>query len=213
MRFLKNKVAKAMELAQIRLRKQIKEEALEASSASFAKVDQAIAMKTEENTSVTTGPCTPKRVPKSPETPVKRKRESNINKNIVKNYARAMVNFALSRVATPYLQELFQKEEYADLKGFLIFIEAKKEEVTSIRRLRDMLVVSEQDGELVAGYKRVFKAIGIIFIRDFTVNWVYNSKIADKLTHLKYRFKMLRRVQNPEFFTYLEDFGSRKQQM
>ena len=61
--------------------------------------------------------------------------------------------------------------------------------------------------------KRVFKAIGIIFIRDFTVNWVYNSKIADKLTHLKYRFKMLRRVQNPEFFTYLEDFGSRKQQM
>jgi len=210
MRFLKNKIARAMELANARLLKQIKEEAQEASSASFAKVDQAITMKTEENTSVTTGPCTPKRLPKSPETQVKRKRESNINKNIVKNYARAMVNFALSKVATPYLQELFKKEEYAEMKGFLTFIEAKKEEITSIRRLRDLLVPTEQDDELVQGYKRVFKAIGLIFIRDFTVNWVYSSKISDKLTHLKYRFKMLRRVQNPEFFTYLEDFGARK---
>ena len=214
MRFLKNKIARAMECAKAVQQKQVKlEPTLE-----YVKIEQAVLVKHEETSSVKTQPFTPKRTPKSPETsvksastPVKRKRESNANKNIVKNYARAMVNFALSNVATATIEDLIKQENNPgiNLRTFRKFMDEQKEEVTSIRRLRELLLPCDQDEEVFAGFKRIFKEIGMIFIRDFSLNWIYNSKVGDKLTHVKYRFKMMRRVQNPEYFTYIENFAKK----
>jgi len=209
MRFLKNKIARATGRVPGLQPIDFKVEPLSQPAApQFVKIEQGLIVKYEETNSVKTEPQTPSRGPKSPETPTRRKRESNVNKNIVKNYARAMVNFALSGIATAMVENLLAKEKplNVNLRGFRKFMEEQKEEVTSIRRLRELLLPCGQDSETLAGYKRVFKAIGMVFIRDFSVNWIYNSKVGDKLTHVKYRFKMLRRVQNPEFFTYIEGF-------
>jgi len=137
------------------------------------------------------------------------KRQSNINKNIIKNYARAMLNFALSTISFPYLETLIRTEKGVSIESFQAFLDEKKDEITSIRKLREILLATEDDGEAVSGCKRVFKELCLIFIRDFSVNWIYHSKVSDKLTHVKYRFKILRRVQSPVFFTYLESFHSK----
>jgi len=176
----------------------------------FVKLEQGITIKSEEPVYVKTEVFPTKTVQKSFSAPVpvrRPKRESKINKNIIKNYARAMVNFAQSEVAAPYLAEFLKGEPNVNLQGFLVFMESQKDEITSIRRLRELLLISEVEEEKIASFKRIFQAVSLVFIRDFSVNWIYNSKISDKLTHTKYRFKIYRRVQHPECFTYLEDFS------
>ncbi len=161
----------------------------------------------EESLSMKTETPVLKKVTSNSKSTSNRKRESNTNKNIVKNYARAMSNFALSKTALPYLQEILEIQGKVSLRGFKMFIKKNKEDITSIRRLRELLLITEEDAELVCGYKNVFKALSMVFLKSFSVNWIYASKVSDKLTHVKYRFKMMRRVENPEYFTYLEDFA------
>jgi len=135
------------------------------------------------------------------------KKEVQSNKNIVKNYARAMVNFAVSTLVLPYLDKIIQTETKVNLNDFRMFMQEQKEDITSIKNLRELLLVSKTDDENVKIYKRVFQQTCVIFVKFFSVNWVYNSKVSDKVTHVKYRFKLLRRIRNPEYFTYLENVG------
>jgi len=72
-----------------------------------------------------------------------------------------------------------------------------------------MLPVGNEVSEEELNLKKVFQEICIIFLKFFCVNWLYNSKISEKIAHLKYRFKLLRRVRNPQYFTYLKDFYDR----
>jgi len=128
------------------------------------------------------------------------------NKNIIKNYARAMINFALSRMANPCLGKLLRQER-VDVRDFYNFMAGHKEEVNSIKNLRQLLLIEKGDSNETAAFKRIFKEVSIWFIKFFSVNWVYSSKVSDKITHIKYRFKILRRIKNPEYFTYLESFS------
>ncbi len=135
------------------------------------------------------------------------RKEVQSNKNIVKNYARAMVNFAVSTLALPYLDKIIQAETKINLNDFRMFMQEQKEDITSIKNLRELLLVSKTDDENVAIYKKVFQQTCVVFVKFFSVNWVYNSKVSDKVTHVRYRGKLLRRIRNPEYFTYLENVG------
>jgi len=132
---------------------------------------------------------------------------SQSNKNIVKNYARAMVNFAVSAQALPYLDKILQDEDEINLNDFRMYMQERKEDITSIKNLRELLMVNDDDEDQAIAFKRIFRKTCIVFIKFFSVNWIYSSKVSDKITHVRYRFKILRRVKNPEFFTYLENFS------
>lgn len=54
-------------------------------------------------------------------------------------------------------------------------------------------------------YKTLFKETCIVFIKYFAVNWVFASKVSYKTEHIKFRFKLLRRVKNPKMFTYMKN--------
>lgn len=127
--------------------------------------------------------------------------------NIMKNYARAMASFAVSEMALPYLPEIL-KSENVSLMVFQEIIGERKGKVNCIKSLRELLLVRKQDDQQLASVKRCFQKICATFLKFFCVNWIFHSKINDKKTHLKYRFKILRRVLNPEAFTYLEGFTS-----
>jgi len=136
------------------------------------------------------------------------KREFQSNKNIVKNYARAMINFSLSATAIPYLNRILKNEiKEVNLNDFRMYMQEQKEDITSIKNLRELLLVRWEEDDTVSTFKRVFKEICVVFVKFFSVNWIYSSKINDKVTHVKYRFKILRRIRNPELFTYLENFS------
>jgi len=70
------------------------------------------------------------------------------------------------------------------------------------------LLPEKNENPMITKFKRLFQVISEIFIKYFSVNWIFDSKVQYKQAHLKFRFKILRRIQNPELFTYLQmDYG------
>jgi len=124
-------------------------------------------------------------------------------KNIAKNYGRAISNFATSEIAKPYLEPLLRKQSI-EMKEFLEFMRVNKRTIKGIDTFRALLLYKETDDKKLIANKKIFQEIGIIFIKYFSVNWIFTSKIVHKLTYLKFRFKVLRRIQNPELFTYIK---------
>jgi hypothetical protein len=131
---------------------------------------------------------------------------STSSKNIMKNYCRALTTFALSTLAQPYLESILEASEI-NREDFQEFIHNKKEKVNCIKNLRELLLPTEDDPKQIQKMKNIFKQISIIFMKYFSVNWIYHGKVQDRLSHLRYKFKILRKIQNPIHFTCLEDFA------
>jgi len=126
-------------------------------------------------------------------------------KNIAKNYGKAICTFATSHVAVYYLEEIVKKETAVTIPEFLDYVESTKNQIEGLHHFRSVLLVNESDDEKTTAFKNIFKFICEFFIKYFSVNWIFHSKIKHKEAHLKFRFRMLRRIQSPEQFTYLKD--------
>ena len=129
--------------------------------------------------------------------------ESRQTKNIVKNYGQAICKFSTSSLALPYLQRLIQEEE-VELMGFVNFVNRIRDQIDGLHHFRAILLPNKKDDKETAAYRRLFKNAGLIFIKFFSPNWIFHSKIIHKKAHLGFRFKMFRRIQHPELFTYLK---------
>jgi len=124
----------------------------------------------------------------------------------MKNYGRAMTNFAISTTAKTFLRPILERLQI-ELPAFHKYIEERKKSANCIKKLRQMLPFDHEVNTPEYSFKKAFQEICIKFLKFFCVNWLYNSKISEKITHLKYRFKILRRIRDPQFFTYLKDFN------
>ena len=129
---------------------------------------------------------------------------SSSTKNIVINYGKAIISFASSHLAHPYLQA-FLEEEQVTLADFVAYVKRVKRTIVGIESFRSLYIVSINEDPKVAACKRLFKYISEVFIKFFSVNWITHGKVVHKLIYLKYRFKMLRRIQSPEHFTYIKE--------
>lgn len=126
------------------------------------------------------------------------------SKNIVKNYGRALCAFATSSIAAPYIHNIMTENDFfVDIQIFGDYIKTKKEKINSIESLKELLIASEKDEQNTCFYKQIFQKVSIIFLKYFSVNWIFSGRLMHKRAHLDFRFKMLRRIQNPEYFTYL----------
>jgi len=123
----------------------------------------------------------------------------------MKNYGRAMTNFALSKMAQFYLNPIVEGLNIT-IEGFQNYISQKKKSANCIKQLRAMLPLHDDQRDPDLNYKKAFQSICVVFLKFFCINWLYSSKIAEKVAHLRFRFKIMRRVKNPQYFTYLKDF-------
>jgi len=139
----------------------------------------------------------------------KNKPKRSLGNNVMKNYANAMICFALSKTAEPYLYKspLVRK---MPLQLFRQLLVSKKRKTNCIKSFRELLVIDEsKDSDEIKTWKGLFREACRAFLKHFWVNWIYNSKLNDKSKYLKYRGRLLRRVENPELFTYLETFSTK----
>jgi hypothetical protein len=125
-------------------------------------------------------------------------------KNIVKNYGNAIASFSTSKLAVPYIEEYLRTSKIT-VDDFQAFISAKKSSLCNMNNFRVLLQENSNDSELVKLHKMTFRKMGEVFIKYFSVNWIFNSRLKHREAHLKYRFKMLRRILKPELFTYLNE--------
>ncbi len=199
MPYLKNKILKSSQKAQDSFQESQQVKVEESTNVSWP--DPTINIKIEvkiEN--VATNPKKTK-VPKLNDKLALKKKSTNSTKNIVKNFGRAMVTFSISKVAFPYI-ELKLKELDLDYKDFRKYLVERKENMDGISSLRALLLVDDEDEEMIIAIKEAFQYSAEVFVKYFSVNWIYNSKVGDKKNHLKARFKILRRIREPEYFTY-----------
>ena len=130
-------------------------------------------------------------------------------KNITINYGKAIISFATSPLALPYLKPFLQKFGIT-LGDFISFIGPSKSGIGSIGSFRNLLLVFQDDSDQIVSCKKVFQLISEVFLKYFSVNWIIHGKVVHKMTYLKYRAKMLRRVQNPEHFTYIRQTSNKR---
>ena len=128
------------------------------------------------------------------------------SKNIVKNYGKALCAFASSRIALPYILNIIAKNryDYINVPQFMATMKLKKETTNSMASFRKLLIAEDEGNEVERTQIKLFKELSVIFIKYFSVNWIYSGRLLHKRAHLKFRFKMLRRIENPEYFTYLK---------
>jgi len=133
------------------------------------------------------------------------------SKNIIKNYGKALCSFAASDLALPYIERIIEKRNFQFIKAkkFMEYINERKSQVNNIESIRALLIQKEKEDLNTKAYKQIFQDISVVFLKYFSVNWIYSGKIIQKKAHLNFRFKMLRRIQNPQHFTYLKTTFSR----
>ncbi len=124
-------------------------------------------------------------------------------KNIAQNYGRAICNFALSNIAEPYISPILQDLNLTS-KQFRDYMRKTKTFIDGLNHFRQAMLVSQTDSPLSKALKQAFKLIGEIFIKYFSVNWIFSGRMEYKKAYLKYRFRILRRIRNPELFTYIK---------
>jgi len=129
---------------------------------------------------------------------------SNPTKNIIINYGNAIATFAASKLALPYLEKYINSQTITQ-NGFTAFIIQAKARITGLEGFKSLLVTKDTDSEEIVLYKKIFQELCEIFIKYFSVNWIIHGRVSNKIVYLKYRFDIMRRIQNPEQFTYLKD--------
>ncbi len=134
------------------------------------------------------------------------------SKHIIKNYGKALCTFACSDIAKPYLEDIL-KHEYISkvitVQDFQVFIKGKRDIVDSMKSIRDMLLIKQSENKVLVAYKKMFQKISIIFIKYFSINWIFQGKMKHKQIYVNSRFKILRRIQDPQHFTYFQAFAKR----
>jgi len=200
MRFLKNKILEAQ---------RVREANLLAKPILISEVKPSAEipfLKVEETSSVKTKATSRKSSQTSPSTPKDKSKPSS--KNIVKNFGKAMVTFANSKMSLPIIEELNSTFEHpVDIPTFQEFIRKQRDSIDSIDSVRKLLFVYSSDSEEMINYKKLFQATSVVFIKFYSVNWIFQGKMSHKQAHLQSRHKMLRRVKSPEYFTYFKEFS------
>jgi len=128
--------------------------------------------------------------------------DGKATKNIAQNFGRAICNFATSEIAAPYLIPILKKEK-AHIKLFKEYMNQAKKRMAGVHHFRETLLITKTDFMELKAIKKAFAEIAEVFLKNFSVNWIFHGKLSYKKAYLKYRFKLLRRIKNPELFTYL----------
>jgi hypothetical protein len=203
MRYLKNKIAKAIE--HHKLSKTLVSPSKSATKETF-QINQKSLRKNLKNNDPKSSFMGEENHVNSIKT---EKRKRAAGNNVMKNYCAAMIHFAFSQMAEPYLAKL-PEIQVLTLSKFYSILKLKKSNVNCISNLRQVLVQEQEDSDEIKAFKVLFQKACTVFLKFFSVNWIYNSKLTEKSKYLRYRGRLLRRVQDPAKFTYLEEFKEKK---
>eukprot|EP00330_Aristerostoma_sp_ATCC50986_P006148 CAMPEP_0114592912 /NCGR_PEP_ID=MMETSP0125-20121206/14616_1 /TAXON_ID=485358 ORGANISM="Aristerostoma sp., Strain ATCC 50986" /NCGR_SAMPLE_ID=MMETSP0125 /ASSEMBLY_ACC=CAM_ASM_000245 /LENGTH=221 /DNA_ID=CAMNT_0001791785 /DNA_START=32 /DNA_END=697 /DNA_ORIENTATION=+ len=130
------------------------------------------------------------------------------SKNIVRNYSKAICRFILSPVSDEYMCDIIKKDNLqVNAKTFKDYIKLQRKSLDCIPALKKLLIVEEYDDIEMAHTKKLFVEMALIFIKYFSVKWIFNSRLSYKFAYLKFRFSFERRLKNPELFNHMNPFG------
>jgi len=139
-------------------------------------------------------------LPKNQKALDKKNQPKKYVKNVDLTYIKAIITFANSHMALPYIKACLQQEnlKFTDL---ISFITTTKDCITNGVQAFWSLFLDEVRGDpKTEACKRIFESLSQVFIDNFSVDWINQSKLVHKEAYLKYRQKMLKKLQSPEHY-------------
>ena len=93
--------------------------------------------------------------------------------------AKPFVLLHLPPLAIPYIENIIEKNNYHATGAILFarFIKGKKDQVNNIESLRRLLIVEVSDDDTISIYKNIFKEVSVVFLKYFSVNWIYSGRL------------------------------------
>jgi hypothetical protein len=134
----------------------------------------------------------------------RKKSQSELLKNITKNYGKACSKFAYGIEGFAYLKNYVEDPE--EIKEFQEYIKSNAENIKNIPFFRESILVLPSDPPKIAKFKQVFQKLCEVFVGKYAAKWIYSSKqLLNRRGHLSYRRKILRRIQDPHNFVNLNN--------
>lgn len=118
-------------------------------------------------------------------------------KNMIINYGKAIFSFAMSDLANEYIERYFRQESI-HLPSFHEYLLQLKPMISGYKNFEGFFIIKETDNSQVVLYKKVLKKLGEIFMKYFSVNWIFHGKVAHKLVYLRHRHAILQRIMKPQ---------------
>jgi hypothetical protein len=55
-------------------------------------------------------------------------------------------------------------------------------------------------------YSRCMRIISNLFLRKYSLNYIFNSRICNFRSHIKYRHRLCEAIKNPKAFRHIKDY-------
>lgn len=120
-------------------------------------------------------------------------RQRNETKNIPKNYGKAMITFILER--SDWIKMRLGSHIHDELLGEL---RQRKSKINSIIHLKDLWTNSK--------YSREFRILSNLFLRKYSFGYIFNSRVSNYGTHIKYKYKLQDAVRRPSHFQSIKEY-------
>lgn len=119
----------------------------------------------------------------------------NETKNIPKNYGKAIITFIERN--RQRVNRLCEGRDYcyADIIGEF---RHRKRNINTIEHLRELWLSSR--------YAREMRILSNLFLRKHALQYIFNSRITNFSSHIKYRHKLLEGVSCPNEFNNIKDY-------
>ncbi|CAK93184.1 unnamed protein product (macronuclear) [Paramecium tetraurelia] len=127
-----------------------------------------------------------------------KKGKVNDTKNITKNFSKAIISYIIQNKDIGL--KIMNCEQFEE---FVSVLKDKKNQMTNIKQLRELWVDTNQ--EKSQQFNKAFRIFSEYFLKQQSVSYIYNSRIANTGWHLKYRYNLLRALKEPENFKYIKD--------
>jgi len=119
----------------------------------------------------------------------------NLSRNITSIFFKAICNFMISGPSLPYLQPALLKEN-VQFDEFYDFVNQVKIERSRLIDFISALKPHMNDSDKILACKRTMKLMTIVFVKYFSLGWIFQEQEGFKMPFLKMRFKLLKRIRN-----------------
>lgn len=96
------------------------------------------------------------------------------------------------------VKKVLDKTKAGTYKDFIEFMNQFKKEITTISDLRSLWVDNQ--------YESVIRTLSSIFLRKYSLHYIFNSRVCNYVSHIKYRQRFLEAIKAPNEFKHIKDF-------
>lgn len=129
--------------------------------------------------------------------------DKNETKNIPKNYGKAILSFIQKNIQKYiYIIKPILQRGKLTISDLLLHIKKHKKEVNSINYLKEMWGYQDQSNPIL----KCIRILSYVFMRKHCLSYIFNSRVKNYSTHIKYRKRIIEGIENPSEFTCIKQF-------